>query len=68
LKTFLQDRCTERPGQTVRADAFFKAYQVWVEGSGDKPVNSTKFGRYMGALFDFTKDRTGKFYIGVGLL
>jgi putative DNA primase/helicase len=68
LKTFLQDRCTEGPGQTVRADAFFKAYQAWTEGNGEQPVTSTKFGRYMGALFDFTKDRTGKFYIGVGLL
>jgi len=68
IKAFLEEKCTEGPGKTVRAEAFYKAYQAWAEGNGEKPVTSTKFGRYMGDMFDFTKDRGGKFSLEVSLL
>jgi len=67
LKTFLQDRCTEGPGRSVRASAFYKAYLAWAEESGEKPISSKKFGTYMSEVYDFTKDEGGKYYIGVGI-
>lgn len=67
LKIFLQDRCTEGPGQTVRAKEFYQVYRAWAEENGERPFNGNKFGAYMGQMFDFSKDKHGKFYIGVDL-
>jgi len=67
MKTFLQDRCTEGPTQTVRAGKLYEAYKEWAESNGEPPVKNKKFGLYMGALFDSAKDESGKYYIGVGL-
>lgn len=65
--TFRAERCNEGPTLQVRAGLFYTAYKAWAEGSGERPVTATKFGRYFGEIFDSAKNRGGKVYLGIEL-
>ena len=67
LATFRAERCIEGPSRQVRAGELYSAYKAWSEANGEKAMNGNKFGRYFGELYDTAKDKTGKFYLGLGL-
>ncbi|MFZ2418021.1 MAG: phage/plasmid primase, P4 family [Smithellaceae bacterium] len=68
IKTFLSERCVEGPAMRVRAGELYQAFRTWAEGNGERFMTATKFGRYIGESFDSSKDESGKFYIGLGLI
>jgi len=68
IKLFLQDRCSEGPGQTVQAGQLYKAYQAWCDETGEKFVTGKKFWQQIDQAFDSTDKQHVKYYIGIGLL
>ena len=68
IKMFLQECCADGPTRTVGAGALFEAYKKYCEDNGERPGTQVKFSRYIGEIYDATKDAKGKFYMGVGLL
>jgi len=71
LGDFLSERCIEGAGFEVKAAAVYHAYRSWAEDEGirDREIMSGKtFGTRMTARFTKQTRKTGKFYIGVGLL
>lgn len=67
MKIFRTERCNEGQGLSVRAGLLYQTYKQWTDGNHEKPVTATKFGRYFGEIFDSTKDKTGKIYLGIDL-
>jgi len=68
IKTFLGERCNEGPTLSVRAGVLFAAYKAWAEGNGERQLTGKKFWLYCDELFDSDRDRSGKYYIGLGLI
>ena len=68
IKLFLQDRCSEGPGQTVQAGQLYKAYRAWCDEIGERFVTGKKFWPQIDQAFDSTDKQHVKYYIGIGLL
>jgi len=52
----------------VRAGELYQAFKTWAEANGERSMTGNRFGRYIGECFDSSKDMSGKYYIGVGLI
>ncbi len=67
LGHFIDDSCFLGADKKVKAIDFYNAYTKWCEENGHKAMNSTNFGRRMSLKFENERDRSGKYYFGVGL-
>ena len=56
---FITERCETRDELEVGAGTLYAGYRAWAESGGEKPVNSTTFGRNMSERgFDRDRKRT----------
>ena len=71
LADFLEACCVEGPGLEVAAAVAFRAYQSWADDQGMSPrerLTSTAFGTRLVDRYAKRKTKTGRVYLGVGLL
>jgi P4 family phage/plasmid primase-like protien len=45
LGQFLEERCNERDGVTIRAGMLFEAYVAWAESQNERPATMRRFGQ-----------------------
>ncbi len=67
IQHFLDDTCLIADHAGVKAGELYKAYQVWCEENGHKPLSGTRFGRDIKDRFDSYQDYKGVFYVGIGI-
>jgi len=66
LGHFITERCLISAAASVKAGQLYKAYQLWCEEMGHRPISGTRFGKDMKKRFKWA-DRTYIYYLGVGL-
>ena len=70
LDDFLAERLVTDGHLAVRASELFKEYRDWADEnalSTEDRLSSTKFGRLAKRRFERREDKTGRYYVGVGL-
>ncbi len=71
LGSFIEERCVVGERYTTGAAQAYHAYTRWAQDQGmteRERLTSTNFGRRMSARFEKRRTKTGKLYIGIGLL
>ena len=68
LAAFLADCCELGEDKQARAAALYTAYKDWCEANGERAISRSAFGRQLAERgFGRSRDRSGKFYLGLGL-
>jgi putative DNA primase/helicase len=63
LGRFLDDCCRLDSKEEVKSSVLLKAYQVWCDTVGEKPMSGRTFGEEMGKRFDSYRKGTGWHYL-----
>jgi len=65
---FLEECTVNVEDAKTKASTLYTTYLTWCEKNGERPMNSTQFGRKLGTRgFDKVRTTVGIFYLGVGL-
>lgn len=64
---FISECCVIQSVLSVRAGDLYAAYVEWCALSGIKEVGGMKFGNRMSKRFERQDQKTGRFYLGIGL-
>ena len=68
LQLFIDEACLVGPGYKSKAKQLFDHYKNWMTENGLKPLSGTKFGLKIGERHEKTKERSGLFYQGIGII
>lgn len=68
IARFIDERCVVGNNNiTIKASDLYLNYKSWAEVNNEYVMNSTRFGREISKRFYKEKQRTGIFYIGIGI-
>jgi hypothetical protein len=67
LAGFLRDCVSAAPGESVSARAMYDAYRAYCARSNLRPTFETRFGRYLGGMFERGRSGTQRTYLDVAL-
>lgn len=70
LSAFINEKCIEGAGSSVKASKAYEVYREWAENQGlgkREVLSATTFGRSFGGHYSKERREDGNYYVGVGV-